>query len=134
MSSQLSLEDPPASLPENQKAHRRKVLSPHIVTLPAVPQDPVPLIFIRLNNRCEQRLTKFRRKNTVDVCLHHAAFLIRLNSGIVFKEPFTDKVRLDSLRSAFNECRLSVDGLTDDVIAFDSKFCGRFSISGKTDS
>ena len=71
-------------------------------TLPSflTSQDSVPLILVRLNHRCEQRLTEFRRKDTINLRLHHPTLLIRLDSRIVFKQPFTDKVRLDAFAAA----------------------------------
>ena len=41
-----------------------------------LPQNPVLLIFIRLNDGCEQLLTKFSGEYSVDLGGDHAAFLI----------------------------------------------------------
>ena len=95
-----------------------------VSSLPTICEDPHLFILIRLNNRCEQLLTEFCGKNTVDLRLDHSASLIDLDDGVIFDESFAYHVGLYFFSGFFNEFGIGVDGLAKDVIAFDLEFCG----------
>ena len=80
-------------------------------------------VLVGFNNGGEAFLTEFCGEDAVDFCGDHAAFLICLHRRWVFNETFSDDVGMDVFCGGFNESRLGVDGLADDVIPFDSKFC-----------
>ena len=79
--------------------------------------------FVDFIERGEQITIELFSKNPVDLRFDHTAFLIGFHRGIVCEQTLADDVRLDPFCGVFDEFRLGVDGLPDNVIAFDIKFC-----------
>ena len=92
------------------------------MVLICVSLDSRLFVLVGFNDGGEAFVTEFCGEDAVDFCGDHAAFLIRLHRRWVFNESFSDDVGMDVFCGGFNESRLGVDGLADDVIPFDSKF------------
>ena len=85
-------------------------------------QEPCLLIFIHRVYRCQQLLAELFSKDGIDLRPDHAAFLIRCHRRRLCLKTLTDDIGLDFLSGGFNESRIGVDGLTEDVVLLDVEF------------
>ena len=76
-------------------------------------------VFILLQDRGQEVLTELFSENGIDLRPDHPACLIRRHRRRLCLKALTDDVSLDSRRSGFNEFRLGMDGLPEDVVSLD---------------